>query len=63
MSVGGVGAATLDLVRSSIATDATQDETQVAMAKKALDAQKLQGQAALKMIESAGLGQFVNVRA
>lgn len=65
MSVGAVGAgsAALQLARSAVASNATQEQAQVAVAKKALETMEVQGQAAVSLIQSAGVGQFVNVKA
>jgi len=67
MTVGNVGSGSpaLELVRSALASKSTQEALQVEIAGKALDVMRVEGEAAVQLIDSAAphLGLHVNVRA
>jgi hypothetical protein len=67
MAIGNVGSGSsaVELVRNAVASQSTQEALQVAVAGKALDVMRAEGEAAIQLIDSAAphLGQHVNVRA
>jgi predicted ABC-type transport system involved in lysophospholipase L1 biosynthesis ATPase subunit len=67
MAIGmvGSGSSALQLVRDAVASKSTQEAIQVEVAGKALDIMRAEGEAAVRLINSAAphLGQHVNVRA
>jgi hypothetical protein len=65
MGVGAInaGSAALEMVRSAVAATSTQQRAQIEVAKKALDVMKVQGQAAVNLIEASDVGQRINVKA
>lgn len=61
----GSGSSALELARSDAASKSTQEALEVDVAGKAMDVMRVEGEAAVQLIDSAAphLGQHVNVRA